>query len=326
MKLVRIFILSSLFAVINIASAPRFFSQDTTTVLPDRTFSAITVLGESDLNTLLVRSNALIRNLQITGSLALENLNHAGVVHTDINGTLSSSPIVIADIASADIASADIPGTIVLRDGMGDFATNMITIDGTVTNPTDVATKAYVDAQIIGVSGFDVKTPAVVVSLANIVLAGLQTIDGVGLSMNDRVLLVGQTNPVENGLWLAQAGSWIRPADFASGSLVGQAFVLINSGTLNAGTSWLAQTPTAVVDTDPITFAQFSLATQITGANVGTGAGQIFRDKTGTILNFKTIAAGPHITVTNNANDVTIGTDATSADTAGTIVVRDGAG
>lgn len=43
-----------------------------------------------------------------------------------------------------------------------------------------------------------------------------------------------------------------------------------------------------------------------TGANVGTGEGNVFRDKTSTTLNLKTIKAGTNITVTDNANDITI--------------------
>lgn len=186
------------------------------------------------------------------------------------------------------------------------------------------ATKDYVDTAIS--TGLVAKTPALVVSTTNVTLSGLQTIDSVTLVANDRVLLVGQTNPIENGLWLAQAGAWTRPTDFAAGSTVGQAYVLVTSGTVNAGSSWLSNTPTAIVGTDPISFVLFSLPAQTTGANVGTGAGQIFRDKTGVTLNFKTIAAGSHITVTNNANEVVIGTDATSANTADTIVARDASG
>lgn len=43
-----------------------------------------------------------------------------------------------------------------------------------------------------------------------------------------------------------------------------------------------------------------------TGSNVGTGEGSIFRDKTTTVLNFKTLKQGTNITITNNADDVTI--------------------
>lgn len=47
------------------------------------------------------------------------------------------------------------------------------------------------------------------------------------------------------------------------------------------------------------------------GANVGTGLGQVFKNLVGTILNFKTIKAGAGITVTNNADDVTLSASAT---------------
>jgi hypothetical protein len=43
-----------------------------------------------------------------------------------------------------------------------------------------------------------------------------------------------------------------------------------------------------------------------TGANVGTGEGTVFRDKTGTTLNFKSLKQSDNIVLTNNADDVTI--------------------
>ncbi len=42
------------------------------------------------------------------------------------------------------------------------------------------------------------------------------------------------------------------------------------------------------------------------GANVGAGAGLVYRDKTLTTLNFKSLAQGSGITITNNADDITI--------------------
>jgi hypothetical protein len=46
------------------------------------------------------------------------------------------------------------------------------------------------------------------------------------------------------------------------------------------------------------------------GANVGSGTGQVYRDKTGVFLNFKAIAAGTGIGVANGADDITISTTA----------------
>jgi len=42
------------------------------------------------------------------------------------------------------------------------------------------------------------------------------------------------------------------------------------------------------------------------GANVGGGVGLVFRDKTGVTLNFKSLIQGTNITITNNADDITI--------------------
>lgn len=41
-----------------------------------------------------------------------------------------------------------------------------------------------------------------------------------------------------------------------------------------------------------------------TGANVGAGIGLIFRDKTGVIINFKSLLAGSGMTIINNADDI----------------------
>lgn len=50
------------------------------------------------------------------------------------------------------------------------------------------------------------------------------------------------------------------------------------------------------------------------GSNVGTGEGDVFKDKSGTSLRFKTLKQGSNITITNNANDVTVASSGGVAD------------
>ncbi len=157
--------------------------------------------------------------------------------------------------------------------------------------------------------------PALVVSTTDIGSspAGLITIDGVTLNTNDRVLLVGQTNAVENGLWLAKVGSWTRPADFATGTTPDQAYILISSGTTNAGASWLCTTPTAIIDTNSLAFILFSYPEVLFGDVTG--------PNTATVVN--TVGGQ---TAANIASATNAALAATNLNTANTIVKRNASG
>jgi trimeric autotransporter adhesin len=279
--------------------------------------------------------NASTATTATSATTATTATNFSASLVGDVTGTQGATVVsTVSGVSASNVASGanlanaatnnNTASTIVKRDSLGNFTVNMVTLDGVTTLATDAATKAYVDS-VAGL-GLEPKTPALVVSVDNSAITGLYTIDGVSLVDGNRVLLVAQTTAIENGLWVAHAGAWTRPSDFNTGDLAGEAYVLIISGTLYAGSSWLCNTPTAVIGTDSIEFAQFSLPSQTTAANVGTGAGQLFRDKTGQTLNLKTVAAGTHVSVTNNTNDISLATDATSANTANTIVARDSSG
>lgn len=57
--------------------------------------------------------------------------------------------------------------------------------------------------------------PAVrVASTGNLTLSGLQTVNGVSLVANDRVLVKNQTNSAENGIYIVSSSNWTRAKDF----------------------------------------------------------------------------------------------------------------
>ena len=114
---------------------------------------------------------------------------------------------------------------------------------------------------------FDIQTlesriPVRGMSSTNIAsLSGTTTVDTtVNLNVNDRVLLQGQTTPTQNGIWVVQAGAWVRPQDFEVGRSAAGAKVFVEEGTLYAGTMWIcrALTGSDVIGTNNLTFSQIS--------------------------------------------------------------------
>ena len=130
-----------------------------TAAAPSLVFTGSTTSGLSApaANSLSLSTNGVERiNINATGAIAIDAFTTTGVVHNNASGDLSSSLIVDADITNATISNAKLAtisstntsGNIVVRDGSGNFAANMITLAGTTTNATDVATKAYVDTAV----------------------------------------------------------------------------------------------------------------------------------------------------------------------------------
>ena len=83
-----------------------------------------------------------------------------------------------------------------------------------------------------------------VASSSNITLSALQTIDGVALAEGDRVLVAGQTNGAENGIYEAASGAWARASDMASSTYLKLGTTIrAMQGTANSGV-WTLTSPT----------------------------------------------------------------------------------
>ena len=150
--------------------------------------------------------------------------------------------------------------------GNVDINSNKLT---NVTDPTsaqDAATKAYVDAVK---TGLDVKDSVKVATTANITLSGTQTIDGVAVSADERVLVKNQSTASENGIYDCKSGSWSRSSDFdANSEVTSGAFVFVEQGTASADAGYVLTTDGSItVGTTALSFTQFSGAGQITAGD-----------------------------------------------------------
>jgi hypothetical protein len=111
------------------------------------------------------------------------------------------------------------------------------------------------------IAGLSWKERVVASSIVNVAITGLPTMDGIGpILSGQRVLLLNNTNPVENGIWVTAVGAWTRPVDFPIGGGATNAAVFVAEGTARADTAWVCTDDPGndVIGTDQLTFVQFS--------------------------------------------------------------------
>lgn len=105
--------------------------------------------------------------------------------------------------------------------------------------------------------GQAVKSPVRVATTANITLSGLQTVDGVVLVTNDRVLVKDQTDAKLNGIYVASAGDWQRATDFSGFmDVVKGTKVYVTDGDANGGASFSVTASSVTFGTTNITFTR----------------------------------------------------------------------
>lgn len=123
-----------------------------------------------------------------------------------------------------------------------------------------------------------IKVPVDCATTANITLSGEQTIDGV-LTSNSRVLVMNQTNSVDNGIYDSDSGAWTRSIDCnGTYDLVVGTLVEVVGGSSKGGTFWVASgTAPLVIGSSAISWnaaplAAGSLAAQLADSStIGNG-------------------------------------------------------
>jgi hypothetical protein len=141
-----------------------------------------------------------------------------------------------------------------------------VTVTDPITSSTQLTTKAYVDG---AVQGLTVKGSVKAATTANIILSGEQTLDGVAVVTGDRVLVKNQTIAAANGIYVVDAGAWVRALDLDTWTEVPDAFTFVEEGDTLADTGWVCTSNrTGTLETTAITWVQFSAA-GITTASTG---------------------------------------------------------
>lgn len=168
------------------------------------------------------------------------------------------------------------------------------------TGATDGANKQYVDNLVQGLDAKQSVRAATTANIATLAGGAPNTLDGLGLSVGERILVKDQTQIFQNGIYTVQTvgtganGTWVRAADMDTWAEVPSAYVWVEMGTVNADTGWVTTADQGgTLNTTNIPWVQFNGA----GAVVA-GLGLT---KTGSTLD---IGAGAGITV--NADTIQV--------------------
>ena len=209
-----------------------------------------------------------------------------GATRTDING-LTSLDVDNLTLDANAITSTDTNGNIELSpNGTGTVVVPASYESRAGFSNQSLVNKAYVDSVT---SGLSVKSPVKVATTGNLNAtynngAGTLTansnfalsVDGVTVSVNDRILVKDQSTAAHNGFYKVTAtGSGSAafvltrtPDADAASELVAGAFAFVEEGTANADNGYVLSTDGAVtLGTTAINFEQFSGAGQISAGD-----------------------------------------------------------
>jgi hypothetical protein len=156
------------------------------------------------------------------------------------------------------------------------FASN-VNIPATPTSPTHAASKEYVDNTAL--TGLKLGASVLTVSVSDISLSGLSAVNGYTPISGDRILVIGQTNATQNGVYIASSSGWSRATDSDSDAeLRGYQYLVTagtnanfrygntNQSTISVGSTNITYQAISAGETDPIFTASPSFG--ITNTNI----------------------------------------------------------
>lgn len=137
---------------------------------------------------------------------------------------------------------------------------------GTPSAASDVAIKSYVDSEILSAIWASNLKDAVRVATTSAgtlatSFANGQTVDGVVLATNDRILIKNQSSGQENGIYIVQSsGAPVRSIDADTETDIADAVVYVSQWTVNADTGWKLVTDSITLNTTPLVWTALTSA------------------------------------------------------------------
>ena len=195
-------------------------------------------------------------------------------------------------------------GSVVLTGNL-DANNNKVTNLGTPSGNGDAVSLSYLNTQLSNLNTlFDAKGSVRVATTTNGTLASAfangQTIDGVVLSTNDRILIKDQSSQSENGIYIVNAsGAPTRADDMSVWAEVPGAFVAVEQGTVYADSIWLSTSNAGgTIDSTAITFQQIPTTAGLLNSNFvdkEVPSGSINGSNTAYVLAFTPVAGSEHV-------------------------------
>ena len=177
-------------------------------------------------------------------------------------------------VNGVDVTSLAVDNTVIKKDGSVAFTGDQSMGNNRLTNlaapvdPNDAARLADVQAAAAGIIAKAACLVATTDNITDLAAGAPDTVDGVALSVGDRILVKEQTTQTQNGIYVVDVvgtgsnGKWSRATDFdgtPTAEVQGGNLVFVEQGTLNSNTSfYLTGQGELTVGTDNLIFIVYS--------------------------------------------------------------------